>query len=163
MAVVARIRNLDFKQFLKLSKIFITRPLFVLPTLKATSQTVKICNQLFGEDHHKNNRENAFRHAFWNYLICEKCMKFSNSGEKVISWSKKITDLHEQLSPNFELAEAMDLHNNYVGRILFREKPENYAEVIEILKLKMETAIFIESIAEIESADHNLVFIDNEA
>lgn len=163
MAIVARIRNLDFKQFLKLSKVLLTQPLFIVPTLTATRQTVRICNRLFGADHHKNNPANAFRHAFWNYLICERCMRFSNSLEQVITWCKRITDLHEQLSPNFELAKAMDLHNNYIGRILFRKRPENYAEAIEILKLKMGTAIFIKSIAEIESADHNLVFIENEA
>ena len=39
---------------------------------------------------------------------------------KVISWTKEITDWHEDFSPNLALARAMDLHNNYIGRELFQ-------------------------------------------
>lgn len=159
MAVVARIRNLDFKQFLKLSAVLITRPLFVLPTLKATSQTVKICNRLFGADHNKNNRENAFRHALWNYLICKKCMKFSNNKEKVIGWSKKITDLHEKLFPNFELAEAMDLHNNEIGRRLFKDRNKT-VNFIWLLQEMMNTSVKIKNLQELQEANVNLVYLE---
>ena len=88
-------------------------------------------------------------------------MRSCNSEEKVISWSQKITDLHEQLFPNFELAEAMDLHNNYVGRILFQKSPGSYTRAIEVLKGKMKTAVFVTTLKEIETADFNLVFIEN--
>lgn len=159
MPIVANIRTLDFSQLIKLSGIFISRPLFVLPTLKATAQTIKVCNQLFGSDHHKNNPENAFRHALWNYLICEKCMKYSKSQDKVISWAKKFTDLHEHFSPNLELEMAMDLHNNEIGRILFqnRDKTLNF---IQELKELLSSAVRVEKLQEIQTAGFHLVCLD---
>lgn len=39
--------------------------------------------------------------------------------DSIISWTKEITDWHEDFSPNKELARAMDLHNNFIGRELF--------------------------------------------
>lgn len=159
MAIVARIRNLNFKQFLKLLKVLLTQPRFIFPTLIATGETLKYCNQFFGADHHKNNRENAFRHAFWNYLICEKCMKISNSTEEVISWSKNITDLHEKLFPNRELAEAMDLHNNEIGRRLFQNL-DNSVNFISVLQEMMNKSVKIENLQEIQEAGLHLVYFE---
>ena len=161
MAIVAGIKSLNFWQFFKLAKTLISKPFFIVPTFKATRKTVKICNALFGERHHKNNTTNAFRHALWNFLICEKCYKVSNSIEKTSLWAEKITSLHEVLSPNRELAKIMDLHNNRIGRELFEKNTSNSINIIELLKEMMENALQVNSISEIENVQNKLVFIEN--
>lgn len=160
MAIVAGIKSLNFWQFFKLAKVLIFKPLFIIPTFKATRKTVKICNALFGAKHHKNNSTNAFRHALWNFIICEKCYKVSNSIEKTILWAEKITSLHEVLSPNRELAKIMDLHNNRIGRGLFEENVSNSIDIITLLNEMMETAMHVRSIEEIEAVQNRLVFIE---
>ena len=160
MAIVAGIKSLNFWQFFKLAKVLIFKPLFIIPTFKATRKTVKICNALFGEKHHKNNSTNAFRHALWNFLICEKCFKISKSIEKTSEWTEKITNLHEVLSPNSELAKIMDLHNNRIGRKLFEKNTSNSIDIITLLEEMMENAVHVRSIEEIEAVQNRLVFIE---
>lgn len=161
MTIAARIKNSNFNQLFTLSIVFIQKPLFILPTLNATRKTIQICNSNFGKAHHRNTPANAVRHALWNYLICEKCYYFSRSVEKVTDWSKKITDLHEKLAPNSDLAKKMDLHNNQIGRKLFEEHISENPEIISILKEKMKEAVQISGFEEIEKARNKLVFIEN--
>lgn len=161
MAVWAKIKNLNPREFLILSIVFIQKPKFILPTYKATRKTVKICNKLFGKKHHKNNRTNAYRHALWNYLISEACYKVSGSLEESVEWSKKITDLHEKISSNKELARIMDLHNNKIGRQLFEKNhSDENMDIFRVLKQKMEEAKKVETIEEIKN-EKNLVFTLN--
>lgn len=160
MAIVAGIKGLNFWQFFTLAKVLILKPLFIVPTYKATRKTVEICNTHFGKKHHKNNSTNAFRHALWNFLICEKCYKTSNSIEKTSIWAEKITSLHEMLSPNRELSKIMDLHNNRIGRELFEKSASKSINIITLLKEMMENAVQVSSIAEIENAPNRLVFIE---
>ena len=74
---------------------------------------------LFGSRHHKSNKANAFRHALWNVLICQKTLKKTNNREKSVIWTKKVTDLYEKVTQNEFLDQLMDLHNNEIGRTLF--------------------------------------------
>lgn len=161
MNIAARIRSLDYRQLFVISKAFLFRPLFIVPTLKATRETIRICDNNFGRSHHKNTPANAFRHALWNFLICEKCYKISGSVEKVTNWSRKITDLHEKIAPNGALARQMDLHNNHIGRKIFEEHFASEIEIISILKEKMEEAVKISDAGDIEKAQNKLVFIEN--
>lgn len=160
MAVWERIKALNPGQFYCLSKAFISKPFYIIPTYKATRETIEICNKLFGEKHHQNNPSNAFRHALWNYLICERCYKTAKSVEKAVSWSKKITGLHEKLFQNKVLSEAMDLHNNKVGRIFFEEHLHIKVHPVEELKKKMNQAVRVEKIEEIEAAGNRLVYLE---
>lgn len=160
MAIVAGIKSLNFRQFFKLAKTLIFKPFFIVPTYKATRKTVKVCNTHFGEKHHKNNSTNAFRHALWNFLICEKCYKVSNSIEKASLWAEKITSLHELLSPNRELPKIMDLHNNRIGRELFERNASNSMDIIPLLKEMMGNALQVYTVEEIETAQNRLVFIE---
>ncbi|GHA45558.1 hypothetical protein GCM10007103_28270 [Salinimicrobium marinum] len=161
MTIAARIKSSNFHQLFTLSKVFIQKPLFIIPTLNATRKTIQICNSNFGKAHHKNTPANAFRHALWNFLICEKCYRISGSAEKVMHWSKKITDLHERLAPNKELAQRMDLHNNLVGRSLFKEHVSERIDIVIILMGKLKDAVKISEVKNIERAKNNLVFIEN--
>ncbi|MFO7718843.1 MAG: hypothetical protein R6W85_00205 [Gillisia sp.] len=143
-----------------MAKILILNPFFIVPTFKATRETIRICNTHFGNKHHKNNSTNAFRHALWNFLICEKCYKLSKSIEKSSRWAEKITSLHELLSPNRELAKIMDLHNNRIGRELFEKNASNRLDIITVLKEMMENAAQVCSVEEIETVQYRLVFIE---
>ena len=160
MAVGKRIASLNYKELAVLSRIFLKHPLYLLPTYKATNRTVKICNQLYGTLHHEDNRTNAFRHALWNYLICKYCFPIAGSVEKALDWSKKITDLHERLSPNEKLAKAMDLHNNRIGRELFFNSFDKGIDILPLLQLRTMEALKVATPSEIEEAGEKLVFID---
>ncbi len=160
MAIAQKIKNLNFGQFFSLSKVFILNPLYIIPTYKATKKTINISNDSFGKKHHFDNRTNSFRHALWNFLICKHCFKISNSSEKAVLWAKKITDLHEKLSPNEELAKIMDLHNNKIGRELFSINPKGKLDAVPVLKKMMDEAVQIKSLEEIKNAKTTLVFIE---
>lgn len=161
MEVWTKIKNLNPQEFFILSKIFLLKPQFILPTYRATIKTIRICDKRFGKKHHKNNRTNAYRHALWNFLIAEECYKIGGSVEESLDWSKKITDLHENLSPNKELSRIMDLHNNKIGRQLFEEyhSTEN-RDILQVLEEKMNKAKKVDTVEEIEN-EKNMVFTLN--
>jgi len=161
--ILNRIKSLSFQQLFLLVKTFILKPLYFFPTHRATIQTLQICYRLFDKQHHKNNVTNAFRHALWNVLIAKRCFKMNQSVEKSVLWAKKITDLHEQLAPNNHLEMLMDLHNNNIGRVIFVEHKlhkENQDTIISVLKEKMQTAVLIESVSEIENFKNEFVYIE---
>lgn len=137
-------------------------PLFVIPTLKATRKTILICNSLYGKKHHQNGRENAFRHAIWNVLICQKTFKISKKEEKSMLWAQKVTDLHEKLAPNPPLEEAMDLHNNNQGRIYYLKlKNASEEEVMRFLEDKTKMAKVISKIEEVDRFTNDLVYLSD--
>jgi len=158
MNIWKTIQRLKIKQLFVLSKTLLKNPNYILPTYKATKETLKICDKKFGESHHHNNKANAFRHALWNFLIAEKCFQKNNSVEKAIAWAKEITDLHENLSPNKALAKTMDLHNNQIGRALFRQKNAS-KKSLEILQQKMKKAVKISSTEEAKTHINNLIYL----
>lgn len=160
MTILRRIATLNFRELVILCVIFLRRPFFLLPTYKATHQAVDICNRLYGQLHHEDNRTNAFRHALWNYLICKYCLNIAGSEEKSVSWSKEITDLHERLSPNEALARRMDLHNNRIGRNLFLNSCGKEIDVIAVLQQMTNEAVQVGSPQEIEEERENLIFIE---
>lgn len=162
MAIWARIKNMSPGEVFQLFKVSIRQPLFIIPTLMATRESLKISDRLYEDEHHENNRTNAFRHALWNYLICEKCYKASDSVEKSTEWSKKVTDLHEELSPNKKRAKMMDLHNNMIGRRIFENfySEENF-DIISVLTEEMKRAVKISSTEEILGHKDRLVYIED--
>lgn len=148
-------------QLYELSRAFIRHPLYIIPTWKATRRTMNICTALYGKNHHYDNRTNAFRHALWNFLICRNCFSLTGSAEKALNWSKKITDLHEDLFPNEKLSRSMDLHNNYVGRNYFENHPNIGEDVaISFLQKEMLAAVKITNLEDIKKAGNRLVFIE---
>ena len=160
MAIIKRIATLKFRELVILCVIFLKRPFFLLPTYKATNKAVKMCNRLYGQLHHEDNRTNAFRHALWNYLICRYCLTVAGSQKRAVSWCKEITDLHERLAPNEALARRMDLHNNRIGREIFLKFSGSEEEVIFVLQQKTREAVEVKSPTEIEEEKENLVFIE---
>lgn len=160
MSVWDIVTNLKFREVLTLSKIFLKNPRYFVPTLKATVETIKVCDFKFGNKHHFDNPTNAFRHAYWNYLICAKCYKVSGSVNQVAAWAKKITNLHEDLSPNNELAKEMDLHNNRIGREIFLKYPNDIQDPVRFFKDMMGHAKQVISVKEIKNSPNQFVFIE---
>lgn len=161
MNILLRIRELSFLQLWRLAWIGLQNPLMVWPTFKATKRTMEICDKLFGKAHHKNNSSNAFRHALWNILICKNAFQVVNDRERAVAWAEKITNLHEKLMPNKALEEAMDFHNNKLGRIYFQEfENASEEEIVSFLKLKLNDAIKITTIEEIRNNRNELIFIE---
>lgn len=160
MAIGRRIAALNFGELVVLCTVFSRYPLYLRPTYKATNQTVAISDRLYGKLHHEDNRTNAFRHALWNYLICKYSLPVAGTTEKAVSWSKKITDLHERLSPNEELAKVMDLHNNRIGRELFSNSFGRDEKIITVLQQMTKEAVQVKSVAEVEDEKKKLVFME---
>ncbi|MDQ7916625.1 hypothetical protein RBU60_03485 [Mesonia sp. MT50] len=161
MAIWARIKNLKFKQLLVLAQLSIQHPTSILPTYKATKNSMAICDRRFGNAHHKDNETNAFRHALWNFLIAEYCFRGNDSVKKSVNWAKRITDLHERLSPNELLAKTMDLHNNQQGRVLFEEGIKE-EQIVSVLQQKMKKALKIVSPEDAKKAPQQLIYIAHE-
>lgn len=160
MNVIKTLRRISLKSFWILAKLCLRFPLFVFPTLSATKQCMSTSTQLYGRLHYKNGPANAFRHAFWNYLIAKKCYRWQKNIDGVLIWAKKITDLHEHAFPNRELAKKMDLHNNEVGRLLFKEhfsKMEN--QVVDMLIKMASTSIKIDAQTDFTLVKNQLVYI----
>lgn len=114
------LRNLTWRT----AKVFLSRPLFLIPTVIATIESIYLSEKLFTDSPDENGVANAYRHAVWNILIIKYSSLFS-SKEKASKWAEKITNLHEEIFPNPSFDRAMDLHNNRIGRNLFRELSQN--------------------------------------
>ncbi len=154
------LKRISFKHLLKGIVIGLGRPIFILPTLKATKECLKISSANYGKKHQKNGRANAFRHAFWNYLIAKRCLGWNKNEIVVLQWAKKVTDLHETAFQNEELAKRMDLHNNEVGRFIFEQNTEKTEEeIIELLKQMASESIKIDENSKFFELKNQLVHI----
>ena len=114
-------------------------------------------------DSGKDNAANAFRHALWNMLIASKCFQIEGNLKLVLSWTKRVTDWHENFSPNAPLSRAMDLHNNQFGRELFRECQGKDEEVlVTMLTSQLKSAVQFSSLEGLKQCPDNLVFIHHD-
>lgn len=157
MTIWKRIQHLSGNQLLKFGFLFLGHPLQIIPAIRATKRTFEICNTIYGNKHHRSNKANAFRHALWNVLICRKAYK---NKQKSVFWAQKVTELYEKVTNNAILDEAMDLHNNAVGRLCFlNHLDKTEIEMIHFLQEKAENAIQINSLEEIQTLGTQLVYI----
>ncbi|MHA7059339.1 DUF6973 domain-containing protein [Aquimarina sp. M1] len=155
------IRRFNFWQLFRLAGLAIQKPMYIIPTLKATKKTMMICDAIYGNLHHKNGKANAFRHALWNVLICQNTYSRSKNEEKSILWAQKVTDLHEKIAPNKAIEEAMDLHNNRLGRLYFRVlENATERETIAYLNSKIENAKRMSDIKNLKTFSADLVYIE---
>lgn len=160
MNIGKRILQLSPGQLFKLVFVLLSRPLWIWPTWRATLETLRICDRKFGKMHHKNGKENAFRHAIWNFILGQKVQKKTKNIQKSANWAQKITDLHEKMAKSEILDTAMDLHNNAIGRILLTDHSEaKEGEIIRVIEEKLEHAIQVSKIEEMETIENELVYI----
>lgn len=158
--VLKTLKRISLKSFWVLVKLCLRFPHFVFPTLTATKQCMSLSTELYGRLHYKNGPANAFRHAFWNYLIANKCYRWKKNVTPVLAWTKRITDWHENAFPNRELAKKMDLHNNEVGRFIFKEHiSELENQVVEILKEMASNSVKIDVHTDFILVKNQLVFL----
>jgi len=154
------LKRVSFKHILKGILLGLSRPFFILPTLKATKDCMKISTAHYGKLHYKNGPANAFRHALWNSMIAQRCFRWGKNKDIALDWAKKVTDWHEDAFPNKALAKTMDLHNNEVGRFIFKENIEkSEEEIIEILQKMTTESIKIEEGADLSEFKNQLVHI----
>lgn len=88
-----------------------------------------------------------------------KSMKSLKNKQRSVFWAQKVTDLYEKVTKNELLDEAMDLHNNTVGRICFLNLlDQNEAEIIIFLQNKAENAQIIGKIDDLNKNQRQLVY-----
>lgn len=156
------IKGIRFRQLFSLIRFTLKHPIFMLATAKATKNTLKTVQQKFPDIHGKDNKANAFRHALWNYMIAFYSSKYESNKELVSAWVKKITDWHEEFSPNKGLARAMDFHNNYIGRMLFlKNEVLTEKEAIKELEKLLDKAVKVSSIEIMNKNKKSLVYIED--
>ncbi|ADX68555.1 MULTISPECIES: DUF6973 domain-containing protein [Weeksella] len=114
------LKNLSFNLCREMVKTMLSNPLLLLPTVWGTVESVAFSELNYAENHSGRGVSNAFRHAAWNVLIAYNCSYFI-SHEKALAWAKKITDLHEECFRNEDFDRLMDLHNNQIGRMIYKE------------------------------------------
>ncbi|KAA3624559.1 MAG: hypothetical protein DWP94_03270 [Flavobacterium sp.] len=157
-----RILKMNGRQLFRFGILFLKNPLLVFPTLRASKTTLKVCNELFGKRHHTNGKENAFRHALWNLEICIFCQKRLKNVEKTTNWAQKVTNMYEKVTQNESLDEAMDYHNNAIGRMVFLSHfAKKKDKMIEFLHKMMENSVKIEKIEDINNCQNKLVYISD--
>lgn len=160
MNIWGTVKKLSLQEVFLLTFLMLRKPLLIWPTLKATKQTLHISDKFYGKTHHANGRENAFRHALWNLLICKVAYRVNKNQQKAVDWAKQVTDLHEDLSPNNHLEREMDLHNNGVGRELFNSLAgKSDTEIVECLIQKTKKSVRVKNSNEIKNFPGILVHL----
>lgn len=103
-------------------------PGLINPTKKATEKANELTAKYFPNQSAWQTKADAFRHAIWNALIAKNVGEKKNSVNKCVEWAKKFTDKHEEggtkpqgwTDAEFEFDNAMDYHNNKIGRDYFK-------------------------------------------
>ncbi|WP_109301842.1 hypothetical protein [Aquimarina sp. AU474] len=153
------LKRLSIVELYRLAVLTLKYPIYIIPTIKATKRTLIICDTYYGTSHHKNGKENAFRHALWNVLICQKTFKITKKTRKSTNWAQKITDLHEKLAPNEPLENCMDLHNNEMGRKFFNDLLySSEEEIVSFLIQETQKAKEIIEINDVVNLKNSLVY-----
>ncbi len=157
-AVIRRVRAGQLLQLVWLCLLHIR---MIRPTYKATKMAIGLANDYFGASHRRNTPANAFRHALWNWLIAKECSEFTIDQERILLWTQKITDMHEKILPGNELSNTMDLHNNAVGRAVFRKENIRDREIgVRLFLDKVQTSLLVSTLEEIYRApDTRLVHL----
>lgn len=160
MKLIRTLKQASFRSWWRLVTLGFRHPHFIVPTYRATRDTMTISTDYFGNAHFKNGVANAFRHALWNYLIAINCSKKSNNQEKVLGWTKRITDWHEEAFKNRPLARFMDFHNNKIGRELFKKHETKGRELgINALLQMIENAEKINKVPKEMPSTQNLIYV----
>lgn len=87
-------------------------------------------------------------------------MKRLKNKQKSVFWAQKVTDLYEKVTQNEVVDEAMDLHNNMIGRICFLNfLNQNEEEMVSFLQNKAKNAQKVTSLQEMKKIKISLVYI----
>ena len=163
MKLFRLLKTLNFSKFWKLIKLCFPNLLFLWPTYNATKDCMSISEHYFQKKHYQNGKANAFRHSLWNVLIAKRCCKVSANLQKVLQWTKNITDWHEEAFFSHELPMKMDYHNNRVGRKLLAIQKDNTEHhfIKQLLELTNE-AVKIDEATPLTELENQLVYISDD-
>lgn len=154
------LNKLSLKEVGGLIRLSFGNPLFLFPTVIATQRCIVLCTNYYGRDHHLHNKANAFRHSLWNLLIARKCYSWRKNLNKVLAWTERITEWHEDFGVNDPLARAMDLHNNEIGRNVFKATRKfSEEEHVTSLHHMLTHAVKIQSLDDLLQCKGKLVYI----
>jgi len=90
----------------------LTNPYKAYKSRNAARDATQTTISVFGENGFKT-RSDAFRHSYWNWLMCECCS---------IDWARAFANAHESETPNND-DKRMDLNNNMIGRRIYSDDP----------------------------------------
>jgi len=156
------IKGVRFRLMKSVLVFLFKHPIFMVSTIIATFNVVRISQKEFPDTHGFHNKANAFRHALWNIFIAKQCSLFSRKSHEVILWTKEFTDWHEDFSPNEELSRIMDLHNNYIGRELFLKTPKStHKQWVTLMKEQLHKPVQIVSVEDVVNYPSQLVYLEN--
>ncbi len=93
--------------------LILRNPLKAIRTRTATQEAASRAQQLFAGGALFLDRGDAFRHAYWNWLMSECC---------TVEWATAFGTAHESEEPD-SANRDMDLNNNMLGRRLFTANP----------------------------------------
>ena len=156
------IKRVRFRQLKSVLVFLFKHPIFMVSTIIATFDVVRVSQKEFPNTHGFHNKANAFRHALWNIFIAKQCALFSRKSHEVISWTKEFTYWHEDFLPNEELPRIMDLHNNYIGREFFLKTPKStHKQWVILMKEQLHKAVQIVSVEDVVNYPSQLVYLEN--
>ncbi|MFH8572576.1 DUF6973 domain-containing protein [Streptomyces sp. NPDC017993] len=84
-----------------------------LDFMEIRDQAWEQCQARFPDDEQDGHMD-AFRHTYWNSLMAQRYG---------VDWAERYGSAHERMSGNPSDREAMDLHNNELGRRIAVENP----------------------------------------
>lgn len=162
MNILNKLQRISFIKLLSFGLLILQKPLLIIPILRATKTALKTSQRLYGNAHNRNGKANAFRHAYWNFLICQKTLKWTKNVQKSVIWTQKVVDYYEKVSKNDLLDTAMDYHNNGIGRFHFLAHFDEISfNSVDFFNEMAQNAQKITQIEEISNFKTTLVYISD--
>lgn len=130
--------------------LLIIKPSYFVPTALTRNDALKETNKKWPGMDNWQTKADGFRHAYWNILLCRRINT---------TWAKAFTNAHESETMD-DLDKGMDLHNNEVGRYIFKQnKKKSESQLSKITKNW--TYKKVRSISQIDNSANskNLVYI----
>ena len=161
--VWTRLKGMQPGPLVRLLFLLLLHPFRIKPTMRSSKETMALCDKLYGNTHHRTNKANAFRHAYWNYKMAKNCQKTVKNTQKAAKWAQKVTDLYEDVSINKPLERAMDLHNNKIGIEVFLNKIEQKEdEIVLFLKEMAQNALKFDQLEFLRNHPDQMVYLTDD-
>jgi Domain of unknown function (DUF6973) len=155
-----RIKKLSIPSLIGFGWILIRSPLLIVPVYKVTQRTMQISDERYGRAHFYSGKANAFRHALWNYLLCNKVHSIINDPIRSVSFTERLVNYYEKVTQNDEMDRTMDRHNNEFGRNVFLSKiNEKEQNMIDFIHNRAETGQKITNIDDFGQFSEQLVYL----
>ncbi len=160
MNLWGRIKKLSIPSLIGFGWILIRSPHLILPVYKVTQKTMQISNERYGKAHFYSGKANAFRHALWNYLLCQKVNSIINNPIRSSIFTECLVNYYEKVTQNEAMERMMDLHNNEIGRMIFLSTlKENQEKMIDFIQKQAKNAQKVSKIESFQEFMNQLVYL----